>query len=179
MLQRIHMISTFRHGSPVKALAPKNVNVLVFLAAFMIALRPTHVFESMGKLEQALYESAVPVINCFQRIVKHVESKGMFQNVPFELTADFPTMLYEYLKRFKLWKVPDEVRLLFDLHFVDYFFIVCFYLILNTTTTTARPSSAAASSTPSSHSSRLSSTFQPTNRRTPSSRLSSGPRSSV
>ena len=83
----------------------------------MIALRPTHVFESMGELEQALYESAVPVIESFQRVVKHVESDGVFLTIPFELTANFPTVLYEYLKRFKLWKVPDEVRHLLDLHF--------------------------------------------------------------
>ena len=48
MLQRVHLLCTLRHGSPPRALAPENVNVRVFLAGFMIAFRPTHVFESMG-----------------------------------------------------------------------------------------------------------------------------------
>jgi len=112
-LQRIHLLSTFRHGSPSKALAPENVNVRVFLAGFMIAYRPTHVFESMGALEQALYESATPLLTTFERICSHIQSSPgkSFQEVPHELTKDFPTMLFEYLKRFKAWKVPDEAKL--------------------------------------------------------------------
>jgi hypothetical protein len=85
--------------------------VRVFLAGFMIAFRPTHVFESMGQLEQALFESAVPLITNFQRIVECVASGGSFQVVSPELTCQFPTMLFEYLKRFKAWKVPDEAKL--------------------------------------------------------------------
>ncbi len=67
-LQRVHLLSTFRHGSPPKMLAPENVNVRVFLAGFMIAFRPTHVFESMGTLEQALYDTARPLIAKFEEI---------------------------------------------------------------------------------------------------------------
>ena len=110
-LQRVHLLSTHRHGSPPRALAPEHVNVRVFLAGFMIAFRPTHVFDSMGTLEQALFESAVPLITNFQRIVECVASTGSFQAVSTELTCQFPTMLFEYLKRFKAWKVPDEAKL--------------------------------------------------------------------
>jgi hypothetical protein len=112
-LQRIHLLTTFRHGSPSKSLAPENVNVRVFLAAFMIAFRPTHVFESMGALEQALFESAVPLLSSFERICCTIRSSehGCFQEVPSALTKDFPTMFFEYLKRFKAWKVPDEAKL--------------------------------------------------------------------
>eukprot|EP00291_Cryptomonas_curvata_P026192 CAMPEP_0172174800 /NCGR_PEP_ID=MMETSP1050-20130122/13871_1 /TAXON_ID=233186 /ORGANISM="Cryptomonas curvata, Strain CCAP979/52" /LENGTH=643 /DNA_ID=CAMNT_0012846827 /DNA_START=422 /DNA_END=2354 /DNA_ORIENTATION=- len=100
-------------GSPSKALAPENVNVRVFLAAFMIAYRPTHVFESMGALEQSLFESAMPLLTTFERIIQCIRSsaKRSFQEVPPDLTEGFPTMLFEYLKRFKAWKVPDEAKL--------------------------------------------------------------------
>ena len=77
----------------------------------MIAFRPTHVFENMGPLEQSLYEAAFPLVVAFQRIVECVVSVGSFQRVPDDLTVDFTSMLFEYLKRFKAWKVPDEVRL--------------------------------------------------------------------
>ncbi len=111
ILMRIHHLSTFRHGSPRLALAPEHVNVRVFLAAFMIAYRPTHVFESIGPLEQSLFEAALPLLGTFQRIVERVASAGSFQGVAFDLSCDFPTMLFEYLKRFKAWKVPDEAKL--------------------------------------------------------------------
>ena len=110
-LQRIHLLSTFRHGSPSKALTPENVNVRVFLAGFMIAYRPTHVFEAMGPLEKALYEAAIPLLKTFQNICSVVKTHGSFQAVPSELTENFPTMLFEYLKRFKAWKIPDEAKL--------------------------------------------------------------------
>lgn len=112
LLQRIHLLSTFRHGSPSKALSPENVNVRVFLAGFMIAYRPTHVFEAMGTLEQALYESATPLIVAFEKIRDSLRrAKGNFAQVRHELTKDFPTLLFEFLKRFKAWKVPDEAKL--------------------------------------------------------------------
>ena len=110
-LQRIHLLSTFRHGSPSKALSPENVNVRVFLAGFMIAYRPTHVFESMGVLEIALLEAATPLIAVFEKICRIVHIGGSFMAVSHELTKDFPTLLFEFLKRFKAWKVPDEAKL--------------------------------------------------------------------
>lgn len=112
-LQRIHLLATFRHGSPSRSLAPENVNVRVFMAAFMIAIRPTHVFESMGTLEQSLFESAMPLLSQFQTICSTLKSAPFphFQCVPSDQTKDFPTALFEYLKRFKAWKVPDEAKL--------------------------------------------------------------------
>ena len=112
-LQRIHLQTTFRHGSPSKTLQPENVNVRVFLAAYMIAFRSTHVFEGMGPLEQALFESAVPMLNMFHAICDALMASPnkCFSDVPSALTKEFPTVLFEYLKRFKAWKVPDEAKL--------------------------------------------------------------------
>jgi hypothetical protein len=111
-LQRIHLLTTFRHGSPRNALAPENVNVRVFLAAYMIALRPTHVFEAMGPLEQALHEAALPLLIKFEQIATQIiSSPNGFQDVPHDITDGFPTMLFEFLKHFKAWKVPDEAKL--------------------------------------------------------------------
>ena len=83
----------------------------VFLAAFMIAFRPTHVFESMGEREQSLFESAGPLISCFERIVDSLATNGSFYLVSFDLTVGFVPMLLSYLKCFKAWKVPDEAKL--------------------------------------------------------------------
>ena len=77
----------------------------------MIAYRPAHIFESIGALEQALFEAASPLMVRFEKIcacirVRTSRSRS-FQAVPKELTEDFPTMLFEYLKCFKAWKIPD------------------------------------------------------------------------
>ena len=79
----------------------------------MIAYRPTHVFENMGALEQALLEAATPLLATFQNICDCIRSSAghSFQEVPHELTKDFAMMLFEYLKRFKAWKEPDEAKL--------------------------------------------------------------------
>ena len=111
ILQRVHMLSTFRHGSPKMALAPGNVNVRVVLAAFMVAFRPTHVFEAMAQLEQTLYESALPLVKKFEEIVKSIAINKGFSGVPLDLTKDFALLLFEYLRNFKAWKVPDEAKL--------------------------------------------------------------------
>ena len=62
-LQHIHLLTTFRHGSPApRVRVPEKVNVPVFLTGFMIAYHPTtRVFETMGALEQALFDSTVPL----------------------------------------------------------------------------------------------------------------------
>ena len=77
----------------------------------MIAIRPSHVFESMGPLENSLFESATSLVQTFQGILDAVSQLGMMQRVPSDLTAKFPPMLAEYLKRFKAWKGPDEIKL--------------------------------------------------------------------
>jgi hypothetical protein len=85
--------------------------VRVFLAGFMIAYRSTHVFESMGALEHALLDAATPLLEKFQQICSVIKDKKAFSEVPSDLSKDFPTLLFEFLKRFKAWKVPDEAKL--------------------------------------------------------------------
>ena len=112
LLQRVHLLCTFRHGSPPRMLAPENVNVRVFLAGYMIAYRSTHVFESMGALERPLLEAATKLIDCFESIVGVLrDHDGHFATVPHALSAQFTSLLFDYLKCFKAWKVPDEAKL--------------------------------------------------------------------
>jgi hypothetical protein len=81
----------------------------------MIAGRPTHVFESMGALEQSLYESALVLTTNLKSLAKGIAQMGAFYLVNADLAESFPTVLFEYLKQFKAWippwKVPDEARL--------------------------------------------------------------------
>ena len=76
LLQRIHLLATFCHGSPSKALMPENVNVRVFLACLMIAYSPSHVFESMGPREQELFDAASPLMVRFEKICACITVKS-------------------------------------------------------------------------------------------------------
>lgn len=112
-LRRIHMLTTFRHGSPSHFLIPENVNVRVVLAGFMIAYKPRHVFESIGALEKALVDAATLLIKAFETICAHIHRSKYhaFADVPAKLTKDFPTLLFQFLKCFKAWRTPDEAKL--------------------------------------------------------------------
>ena len=112
-LQRIHTKAVCLHGSPKGMVAPESVNARVFLAAYMVAYRPTNVFEDMGKLEKELLQAAVPLVETFEAIVTAVveSKKKSFSDIAPELTAGFTMMLYKYLQCFKAWKVPDEAKL--------------------------------------------------------------------
>ena len=111
-LQRIHRLCILRHGNS-QNLTSKDVNIRVFLAGFMIAYHSTHVFENMGNLETNLYEIAIPLFEKFERICKIIQTSNnhSFQDVPHSVTKDFVPTLFEYLKRFKTWKIPDENKL--------------------------------------------------------------------
>ena len=107
-LLRFNTLCARRHGN---AAAPETVNVRVFLAAYMIAYRPSHVFESMGPLEQRLFESSIPLLTAFHRIAADVIATKSFQGAAADITAAFQGLLHDYLKDFKAWKIPDEAKL--------------------------------------------------------------------
>jgi hypothetical protein len=110
-IQRIHLLCVFRHGSPPDSLAPQNVNVRVILAAYMIAYFPANVFEYMGTLEQALFDSAGPLIKNLEEIMELLSRGVLFKDIDVSVTKDLPSRLFWYLRNFKTWKVPDEQKL--------------------------------------------------------------------
>jgi hypothetical protein len=116
-LQRIHMQATFIHGAPPNTLLrSESINVKVVLAGYMIAVRPTFVLHTMGELEQKLFESATILLSRFHQITDAIllpEHQGInfAKKVPTEASDKFRSELFDYLKCFKAWKVPDEARL--------------------------------------------------------------------
>jgi hypothetical protein len=46
-----------------------------------------------------------------QIVTRIIASTNGIQDVPYDITDGFPTMLFEYLKRFNAWKIPDEAKL--------------------------------------------------------------------
>ena len=110
-LSRVHRLSVVVHGAPVDPAGSATVNVRVFLAAYMIAARPTHVFESMGQLEQAVFEVAGPLIATTERMARDIVAAGSFRGVSRDVAVAFVPQLFEFIRRFRAWKVPDEAKL--------------------------------------------------------------------
>jgi hypothetical protein len=107
----VHRLSVVVHGAPVDTAGCTTVNVRVFLAAYMIAARPTHVFESMGQLEQALFDVAGPLIATTERMARDIVAAGSFRGVSRDVAVAFVPQLFEFIRRFQAWKVPDEAKL--------------------------------------------------------------------
>jgi hypothetical protein len=121
-LQRIHMKVTFLHGSPPQTMMrPELVNISVFLAAFMIAFHPETVFSTMGVTEKRVFDAACRLLSSFEKVCDSIltpESDFLCfgQQVDFAVSKAFGLELFEYLKKFKEWKEPDEARLCVRIH---------------------------------------------------------------
>ena len=76
-----------------------------FLAGFMIAFRPTHVFG--GAQEEELLKAARSMLKLFEEICGFI-ALGSFQDVPPSLSKDFPAVLLDYLKALKAWRQPHD-----------------------------------------------------------------------
>ena len=106
---RVFYLSFGRRGT--RRIAEANLNIRVFLAAYMIAFRPSYVFEQPhGALEKELHAVSEPLLQYFERVCEELREKPI-HNVARELTDEFPAMLHTYVKKFKAWKIPDETKL--------------------------------------------------------------------
>jgi hypothetical protein len=110
-LKRIHLLCILRHGFSNEFITP---NIRIFISGFMIAYYPTDVFKNIGTLESKLIKTSISLLETFDKICEIIykSDKHCFQDVPNELTKDFCSMLFLYLKYFKEWKAPNTNKLL-------------------------------------------------------------------
>jgi hypothetical protein len=112
-LEKIYKLCISRHSFLITDSTPKNINIKEFLAGYMIAYYSNDVLDNMGTLEQALFDATVPLITTFENICRVIYSSDnhSLNDVPLELTKDFPAMLFKYLECFKAWKIVDQQSL--------------------------------------------------------------------
>jgi hypothetical protein len=90
-----------------------SVNCRVFLALYMIALYPSKVFDDTNPLAVALLDSSLPLLKCFEGITQQFMDRDYtFLNVDADLRSNFSWHLFNYMEKFKEWKVPDEAKLI-------------------------------------------------------------------
>ena len=112
-MKRIASYIHRRHGYPPSMPdEAKLINVRVYLAGFMMSFHASHVFEDVDDtLAKNVRDCAIPLLHSFQKIVACVVRDGSFARVPPEFTEGFFPMIVDYFHHFKLWKVPDEIKL--------------------------------------------------------------------
>jgi hypothetical protein len=107
-LQRIHRLCIALHGDEVlvRPLPLPEVKVRVFLSAYMIAYRPSHVFGAIDTPARRLMEATTPMLAVFHRILDYLSKEEYaFCKVPRALTKAFPRLFAAYMETFKTWKV--------------------------------------------------------------------------
>jgi hypothetical protein len=110
-LQRIHTLCVLRHGDvgvPRHHPEMKSVNARFFLAGYMIAYRPTHVFTQMGARDVTVLNASTALMAAFERILQRCLHAEGFQGVPHELTQDFSRLLFGYMIAFREWKQVSD-----------------------------------------------------------------------
>ena len=112
LLQRVHIAAGIISPLPSGQNDIPNVNVRVFLAHYMTSGKPNHVFEEPDKpLETDLREASVELHECFNKIIDQLTARKAFHAIDADLVQSFLPLLMGYLRKFKLWKIPDEAKL--------------------------------------------------------------------
>jgi hypothetical protein len=104
-LHRIYLLCISRHNFPNEL---KNINI--FLIGYIIAFYPTVIFNNMTNLESKLIKITSQLLITFEKICEiiYTSDKHLFQDVPYELTKDFLSILFEYFKCYNEWKSFDK-----------------------------------------------------------------------
>ena len=111
MLQAIHEFLRNSNIDVQYFLGQHDFKIRVFLAAYMIAVCPGHVFASMGATETRLTTSSIALLTNLEAILDHIWISTNLNTVSCALIDEFPRLIANYFEDFRAWKVPDNVRL--------------------------------------------------------------------
>jgi hypothetical protein len=112
LLQRVHFICNVLHRVQTPITGPLTVNIRVFLAAYMIHVFPNNVFDQMTPMVRNLRDSAKRLLESFEASVRAAKQGSLAPAIAGGATADFGRYMNEYMRDFRSWKEPDEMRLL-------------------------------------------------------------------
>mmetsp|Transcript_23312 Transcript_23312/g.58437 ORF Transcript_23312/g.58437 Transcript_23312/m.58437 type:complete len:1029 (+) Transcript_23312:225-3311(+) len=109
MLHRVIQLANWGRGS--KPLISGTVNVKIYLAGYMIAARPNHVFENVADLENKVLLASKPMIEGFHKTAIALSQGKSWNYVRKHISLQLPSLLCTYLRSFKEWKLLDEKKL--------------------------------------------------------------------
>jgi hypothetical protein len=99
MLLRIIKLINHGRGSP---LISGTVNIKIYLAAYMIALRPEFVFETRDTLEYALIDATMPMLVGWHKAIDALADGIPWFQVLRDLVPNMGQLLCTYLRTFKV-----------------------------------------------------------------------------
>jgi hypothetical protein len=111
MLQVIHEFRSNSNFDVQDFIGQHNFKIQIFLAAYMIALYPCHVFDSMGDIETRLTASSTALLTSLEAILDHVWTSANLNSVSCALIDEFPQLVATYFDDFQKWKEPDDAAL--------------------------------------------------------------------
>ena len=89
-----------------------QVNVKIFVAAYMIVEHASHVLTEKGDLENALFDASKAMILAFEKTADALSKGVLWHRLQEETTDKLPKLLCNYLRAFKAWKLVDEVKVI-------------------------------------------------------------------
>lgn len=91
----------------------RGLNYKIILAAYMISLHPSKVFEKVGPSERSLIDASMPMLECFHRTTVGMAEGRTWDSLKHDLLAAQPlsTLLSDYFLKFTIWRQGDERRL--------------------------------------------------------------------
>jgi hypothetical protein len=113
LVRRVCVLTSHGAAACPEAKDVKNVNVRIFMAAYMIAFHPDKVFEVQAILEKNLIEKATKMLKIFDKICDDIITSENWCDIKgaAERGIMFPGALHAYLRAFQEWKIPDEKKL--------------------------------------------------------------------
>lgn len=106
----------YRTTSPLggqEELPPTPINWRIVLAAYLVAVRPTHVFQSTGETERILLHASSVLVRTFEAIYDTLATSHSrsLQDLPAQLVASFHDQLRAFLVAYDAWQIPDMEKL--------------------------------------------------------------------
>lgn len=109
MLLRIIQLGNW--GRADKPFISGTVNIKIYVAAYMIAAKPNHVFENMGELEEKVFDASKPMLEAFHKTATALSQGKTWDFIRKKVAPNLPSLLCTYLRTFKDWKLVDERKL--------------------------------------------------------------------
>eukprot|EP00961_Rhodomonas_salina_P227523 3076187-Rhodomonas_salina.1 len=111
--------STRRAWDEVDKVPESNLDARVFVASYTFCLYPEKVMDSLcGYVEEPLISSSKKLVTAMERVCAAFEERDYSQSAVVKIAAElqefrmFPEILFEYVDRFKSWKIAHEDRML-------------------------------------------------------------------
>jgi hypothetical protein len=111
-LRYVHLFVAFPNGLPSDLNMLSTVGIKPFLAGLRFAFHKDTAFEQPdGAVETALFDSALALVDAFERILRLVVECGRSAGaIRFDEAHRFGTLFLSYLQRFQEWQRIDRPR---------------------------------------------------------------------